>query len=173
MINSFNSFLYFSHNGKCLSYTALNWVSWFFDTIWASSCTTTYSMHGWGFLANSRLKRSLWVRWLQLPHLVFISRILKPPLFKFIFSSKEEISLSQSERMVAMAVCSERECGYFKTTLPTISLFKFYTLLPAANEYTLYPGRWSQCLWSRWWHSSSRQGYRPAGLWCWLRDGYH
>lgn len=43
--------------------------------------------------------------------------------------------------MVAMAVCSERECGYFKPTLPTISLFKFNTLLPAANEYTLYPGR--------------------------------
>lgn len=63
------------------------------------------------------------------------------PLICMNWDSIKSILKLSSERMVAMAVCSERECGYFKTTLPTISLFKFNTLLPAANEYTQYPGK--------------------------------
>lgn len=50
------------------------------------------------------------------------------------FSSSAAISESQSERILAIAVCSDIDGGKYRTTLPTISLLRFKTLLPAAND---------------------------------------
>lgn len=73
--------------------------------------------------------------------------------------------------MVAMAVCSERESGYFKTTsqqFPYSNLTHYYQQLMSIR-YAL--GGEAMPVESVDGIVAHRQGYRPAGLCCWLGMG--